>query len=64
MPPESAAPSDVPPGTILRATDDKLFVATGQGMLAIRRLQPAGKRVMETAEFLRGHALTEGTRLE
>lgn len=34
-----------------------LAVQTGVGRLLISRLQPAGKREMEVADFLRGHAL-------
>jgi methionyl-tRNA formyltransferase len=50
------------PGTIF-STDDRLLVACGQGALRIDRLQPAGKRVMTAAEFLRGHPLRPGMRL-
>jgi methionyl-tRNA formyltransferase len=30
------------------------LIATGQGALEVRELQPAGKRRMTAAEFLRG----------
>jgi methionyl-tRNA formyltransferase len=48
-----AAPGDAAPGT---ATGDggTLLIATGQGALEVRELQPAGKRRMTAAEFLRG----------
>lgn len=40
---------------------DKLIaVATGQGTLLIRSLQPAGKREMQAEEFLRGYPLSSG----
>ena len=34
---------------------DRLLVATGEGTLAIEELQPAGKKRMEAAAFLRGY---------
>lgn len=33
---------------------DRIIVDCGDGRIAIERLQPAGKRAMETADFLRG----------
>ncbi|QDT64233.1 methionyl-tRNA formyltransferase [Calycomorphotria hydatis] len=38
--------------------DGKLFVGTGEGVLEILTLKPAGKREMTAGEFLRGHAVT------
>jgi methionyl-tRNA formyltransferase len=38
-----------------------LLVATGDGVLEIKRLQPAGKREMDAEEFLRGHQIPGGT---
>jgi methionyl-tRNA formyltransferase len=46
------------PGTVL---DDALTVACGEGALSLKRLQRAGKGVMETKELLRGFALTRDT---
>jgi methionyl-tRNA formyltransferase len=42
------------PGFLLDATH-RLLVATGIGTLEILELQPAGKRSMPAADFLRGH---------
>ena len=53
---------DVHPGTVLDA-GQRLLIATGAGALEILSLQPAGKRVMPAAEFLRGYQLTPGQRL-
>jgi methionyl-tRNA formyltransferase len=39
-----------------------LSVQAGQGKFLISRLQPAGKREMDVAEFVRGHPLQPGTR--
>ena len=51
------------PGTVLTPDNDQLWVTTGAGILAIERLQPAGKRLMDAVEFLRGHPIAAGTRL-
>lgn len=50
------------PGTVLEA-GPRLLIATGADALEILALQPAGKRVMEAAEFLRGYQLPVGARL-
>jgi methionyl-tRNA formyltransferase len=52
-----------PPGTVLEA-NQRLLIATGAGALEILTLQPAGKRVMEAPEFLRGYQLAPGQRLD
>jgi methionyl-tRNA formyltransferase len=46
------------PGDIVPSDPRKLMVRTGTGVLEIMRLQPAGKRAMSAAEFLRGYPLT------
>jgi methionyl-tRNA formyltransferase len=51
------------PGEIIRADKSCLWVQTGCGVLALTRVQPAGKRVMEIAEFLRGYAPRPGQQL-
>lgn len=47
------------PGRIVTAAD-RLLVATGNGVLEIEQLQPAGKRAMQAAEFLRGCRVCDG----
>jgi methionyl-tRNA formyltransferase len=62
--PQATSPvGDVPPGTVLEAQGDRLLIATGQGALAIEAIQPAGKRVLSTGEFLRGYGVRPGARL-
>lgn len=39
-----------------------LSVETSSGLFLISRVQPAGKREMDVAEFLRGHPILPGTR--
>lgn len=58
-----AAESSRPPGEIVHVGKNELFVAAGDGILSIDRIQPAGKRVMEIAEFLRGHSVAVGEQL-
>ncbi|HEY0673455.1 MAG TPA: methionyl-tRNA formyltransferase [Longimicrobiales bacterium] len=59
-------PNSAPPGTILelRETDPAmgLTVACGKGALAVREVQPPGKRRMLTTEWLRGRAAQPGER--
>jgi len=50
------------PGTILEALGDRLIVAAGEGDVAIRNLQPAGKRLLTVEEFLRGYRIRPGER--
>jgi methionyl-tRNA formyltransferase len=45
------------PGRIIEAGGERLVVATGAGSVAIDLIQPAGKRAMTTAEFLRGYPI-------
>jgi len=56
-------PTHAPPGTVVHADGVGLHVATGDGTaLALLELQSEGGRPLETAEFLRGHALPQGAR--
>jgi len=48
------------PGHVILSDGKQLLVATGEGALSIHALQPAGKRVMEIAEFLRGYPVRAG----
>lgn len=49
-----------PPGTVL---DDRLTIATGDDAIRILELQRAGRAMLATDTFLRGHAIPEGTQL-
>lgn len=53
-----AVASDLP-GTVL-AVGKQLLVATGAGVIEIHQLQPAGKRSMSAAEYLRGAPIAVG----
>ncbi len=51
-----ATPVVPAPGAVEIARDGRMVMGTGDGLLEIIRLQPAGKRVMTGEEFLRGYA--------
>jgi len=53
----------VEPGRIARAQGETMAVETGQGLLELLEVQPAGKKVMPAAELLRGYRLAPGQRL-
>ncbi|QDU95860.1 methionyl-tRNA formyltransferase [Lignipirellula cremea] len=55
-------PASAEPGRVVSAQDGSLLVATGDGLLSLRSVQPAGKRVMPVEEFLRGRPLKPGDR--
>jgi methionyl-tRNA formyltransferase len=57
----ASATLDLQPGTVLD-TIGKLIIVTGHGILEILELQPAGKRSMPAADFLRGHRIQAGDR--
>lgn len=54
----------VDPGTVIGADAEGLRVATGAGILRLRRLQRPGGRLLPAPEFLRGFPLPPGTRWE
>lgn len=51
------------PGTVLGADAEGLLVATGHGVLRLRRLQRPGGKMLAAAEFLRGYPVAAGTTL-
>ena len=52
-----------PPGTICRADNQGLLVATGEDCLRIHDIQPEGKKRMEVETCLRGFRIEPGTRI-
>ncbi len=57
--------SDSLPGTVLEANDvSGLKVATGQGALNIREVQPSGKKRMSTCSWIRGRGTEVGQRFQ
>jgi methionyl-tRNA formyltransferase len=54
-----AAPSSGA-GKVLEDQGERLVVAAGAGALRLEQIQPAGKRVLSAAEFLRGYPVRVG----
>ena len=52
------------PGQVYRCDREALVVQTGSGLLSVTHLQPAGKKQMPVADFLRGNPPAVGDRLE
>lgn len=53
-----------PPGTILQANPSELLVACGENALQIKKIQPEGRRAMTAGEFLAGHNVPMGEKLD
>jgi methionyl-tRNA formyltransferase len=57
--------TDTVPGTIVDITRDALHVATGQqGRIAVEQVQREGGRPLHTRDFLTGHDVAAGARLD
>ncbi len=55
--------SDPEPGTVAEVSKQRLVIAVGDGRgVAPRSVQPAGKRMLDIADFLRGHPVQPGER--
>lgn len=52
--------SSVAPGTVIEASGDRLCVAATDRAVLLTSLQPAGKRMLPVAEFLRGYQVRPG----
>lgn len=48
------------PGQIRPDFPGRMIVQTGEGLLSVDELQPAGKRAMSASDFLRGYTLNDG----
>ena len=53
----AAAPVAAPPGTIVAAGRAGIDVATGDGVLRLRRIQPPSGRAMDAEAYLAAHSL-------
>lgn len=51
------------PGAVLDVSQEGPLIAAGQGALRLLEVQPAGKKAMDGAAYLRGYALEAGARL-
>jgi methionyl-tRNA formyltransferase len=57
------AANDASPGQIALVEKNRLLVATGDGLLSLDRVRPAGKRPMDIGQWLRGHQVGANDRL-
>ena len=51
------------PGSVIKVTKQGIYVQTGSGILRLIEIQPANKKRMAVANYLAGHQLEVGTRL-
>lgn len=56
----SASSNPGQPGEVVSATATQLVIQTGGGLASIETLQPAGKRAMNAADFMRGRTVQPG----
>ena len=54
--------ASAPPGTVVASGPDTTAIATGQGLLLPRLVQPESRKAMNWADFLRGARLGPGAR--
>ena len=52
------------PGTVTQVTKDAVHVATGNGVLVLREVQPANRRRMTVSDYLAGHPISVGCILQ
>jgi methionyl-tRNA formyltransferase len=53
--------SEAIPGTVVALDSQGVHVRTGDGVLVLTEVQPAGKKRMDAAEFVRGKTMQVGT---
>lgn len=53
---------NAPPGTVVEAPGDRIVIAAAPGAVILETLQPAGKRLLDVREFLRGYRVEPGER--
>lgn len=51
------------PGTIIKVDKENLYIATKDGALNLKEVQPAGKRKMDIGSFLKGIKITLGDKM-
>jgi len=54
------APPYTPFGTVVSLDGEAIYVATGDGQIAIVEIQPEGRRPMSSRDFVAGHPITVG----
>ncbi len=56
-------PAKVRPSVIVKVDKDGIYVSTGEGILAVKKVKPEGKREMEAYAFSCGHSIKAGEAL-
>lgn len=56
--------ADAAPGTIIDVTKQALQVATGDGVLILKEIQPANSKRLTVAQYLAGHRVAVGQRFD
>lgn len=54
--------NDCEPGTVAKVEKDCIYVATGNGLLAVTNIQLEGKKRLSVKEFMLGHPIEAGAR--
>lgn len=49
------------PGTVIAVTAEEIIVKTGDGEIALTRIQPSGKKAMDVSDFVKGSRILIGT---
>ncbi len=60
MQPDPQGGAGTEPGQVVSSDGQQLEIATGEGSIRVQQVQPAGKRSMPVADFLRGHPMMPG----
>ena len=53
-------PPSIPPGTVVAVDKKAIWVTCQDGVVGIEQLQPAGKEVMPTQDYINGHRIRLG----
>ncbi|KAF4515917.1 hypothetical protein B566_EDAN000153 [Ephemera danica] len=61
---QSPGKPDVVPGTIVEVTKQSVHVATGEGVLALKEIQPSNSKRLTVAQYLAGHRVSAGQRFD
>jgi methionyl-tRNA formyltransferase len=61
---QSPGKPDVVPGTIIEVTKQSIHVATGDGVLALKEIQPSNRTRLTVAQYLAGHRVSAGQRFD
>jgi methionyl-tRNA formyltransferase len=61
---QSPGKPDVVPGTIIEVTKQSIQVATGDGVLTLKEIQPANSKRLTVMQYLAGHRVSTGQRFD